>query len=89
MSNYLIDRATLAKIVDTVIQEKHITGSGEEIQKLREQKIQDLDDAITLDVLGALSKPQRDEFMKMIDSDIDSEEMFEKFFQECGHHIRG
>lgn len=88
MSNYLVDRATLAKVVDTIVEQKHIANNGVDIQALREQKIQELDDKITQDILGALSRAQRDEFAKMIDSDIDSTEMFEKFFEECGVNLQ-
>lgn len=88
MNNYLIDRETLGKFVDELIKKKPLpVNTPEELNALRENAIQSLDERIGMAVFGKLSDEQNAAFNQMLDRGDATEEDFQKFFDDAGVNI--
>lgn len=88
MDNYLIDRETLGKFVDELIKNKALSvSSADELNNLREQAINDLDDQIANAVFGKFTKEQNAEFNQLLDNDATTEEDYENFFNGIGFNL--
>ena len=85
MEDYLIDRETLGKFVDGLIKQKALAvNSPEELNKLREAGIRELDDEIGVAIFSQLTKEQAEEYDKLLDSDEENPDVFREFFANAG-----
>lgn len=85
MDNYLIDRETLGEFVDELIKKKPLpVDNAEELNKLREDGIKELDNQIGVAVFSQLDSEQRKELHQLFDNDNGSSEPYEDFFNKTG-----
>ena len=84
-NNYFIDRETLSQFVDELIKKKPLpVNTPEELNKLREKAIQELDEEIGTAIFATLSDEQLKSLNELIDKGDDTEEVYEKYFAEAG-----
>ena len=85
MDNYLIDRETLGKFVDELINRRALpVNSPEELNTLREESIKSLDDKIGLAIFGKLTEDQNTEFNQLLDRTDAEESDYQAFFDKIG-----
>ena len=84
MDSYLIDRETLGKFVDELLAKKYPGKSPAELESLREEGIQALDDKIGDTIFGALSDDQLEEVNALMDKEEDNPDVFRDFFTNAG-----
>lgn len=87
MDNYLVDRQVLGKFIDRLLSEKFSGRSEAELEGLREQKIKELDDRISLDITSSLSDDQLDALEMLLDAEEQSADVFEDFFKRAGINL--
>ena len=88
MDNYLIDREILGKLVDELIQEKALpVNTPEELNALREEAIQNLDEAIGIAIFTKLTKEQYAKISQLSDYPDTPPEAFDEFFENAGLDI--
>ena len=79
-----MDRASLAKTVDALIEKYQLSDMEQDLKALREQKIQELDDLIGMEIFGSLSRAQQMEIRKLFESDEESPDAIRSFFENAG-----
>lgn len=88
MDNYLIDRETLGKFIDELIKKKALpVDSPEELNRIREEGIKNLDQKIGVAIFSSLTKEQYAKFDELVDQPDATQETFEAFFEESGVDI--
>ena len=85
MENYLIERETLAKFVDSLIAKK--TQPIENLEALREESIKKLYDRIGQAIFGSLTKSQLDEINTLLDQNETDGQAFQDFFSRAGINL--
>ena len=89
MDNYLIDRGVLEEFVDELIKQKPLpAANAEELNALREESIRSLDDKIGDAIFDSLNSEQLAEFNQILDSDEDSSEIYQDFFEKAGIDLK-
>ena len=89
MDNYLIDREVLEEFIDELIKQKPLPAeNAEELNTLKEKSITALDDKISDAIFGSLSSAQLSEFNQLLDSDEDSPEIYQDFFEKAGINLK-
>ena len=89
MDNYLIDREILEEFIDELIKQKPLPAeNAEELNTLKEKSITALDDKISDAIFGSLSSAQLSEFNQLLDSDEDSPEVYQDFFEKAGIDLK-
>ncbi|MBQ7201941.1 hypothetical protein IJS18_00930 [Candidatus Saccharibacteria bacterium] len=84
MENYFIERDTLEKFLNPLIAEKYGDSSPEEKEKILDENVGKLDDAILEKLLGGLTKSQLDEINIMFDQEENNPDAFRDFFKKAG-----
>lgn len=84
MEDYLIDRETLGRFVEMLIQKKQISMNETDINSLKEKTTKELDDKISQALLECLSDEQLAELENMLDSGEQSTEAYERFYRAAG-----
>ena len=85
MDDYLIGRETLGRFIDELFKKKPLqVDNPEELNKLREAKMREVDDDITEALFGRLDESQMAEFERLLDKDEQSEDVFKSFFSKVG-----
>lgn len=85
MDDYLIGRETLGRFVDELFKMKPLqVNNPEELNKLRETKMREVDDSVMEALFGKLDESQMAEFEQLLDKDEQSEEVFKSFFNKVG-----
>ena len=85
MDEYLIDREILGKFVDELFKKKPLDVANiAELNTMREAKMRELDDSISSALFDNLSAEQTTELEAMLDSNEQSSEVFETFFERAG-----
>lgn len=84
MENYFIERDTLEKLLNPLIAQKYGDRSPEEIEKIRDENVGKLDNAILDALLGGLSDSQLDEINLMFDQEESNPDAFRNFFKNAG-----
>ncbi len=87
MEDYLVERETLAKLVDTLLAQKFPGQPAESFSSLREESIKQLDDRISKAVFGSLSSSQLEELNAMLDRGENDPVAFQDFFKNSGVDI--
>ena len=88
MDNLLIDRETLARVIDGLIKQKPLAvDNAEELNALREEAIKKLDDKIGISIFSQLNEEQNREINQLFDRSEESEEVFKDFFDKAGIDI--
>ena len=83
--NYLIDRETLGKFVDELIKQKPLAvDNTEELNKLREQAIESLDQHIATAIFGQFTEEQNEAYHQLLNRPDATEDDFQAFFAENG-----
>ena len=82
MDNYFTDYETLGKVIDQLISQKFPGQPQEQLESLRENSIQELDDQIGTAVISSLSKDQLDEFNVLLDREEEDPAAFRDFFEK-------
>ena len=81
-NDYLIERETLAKLVDALLSKKYPNGLPENSDAIREENIQKLDNKIIKDLSRSFTKSQIADFNKLIDENESDPQVFRKFFKD-------
>ena len=84
MKNYFTDYETLGKVVDQLISQKYPNQPPENLESLREESIQKLDDQIGDAIIDSLSREQFDQFNALLDQEEAEAPVFQNFFEQCG-----
>ena len=89
MDDYLIDHETLGKFVNELFKKKPLpANSAEELNNLREETIKSLDDKIGIAIFSRLTPAQNTEYNQLLDSDDDSPEAYQDFFNRAGINLQ-
>ncbi|MDO4611947.1 MAG: hypothetical protein Q4B29_00575 [Candidatus Saccharibacteria bacterium] len=83
MNDYLVDRETLGQFVDALIAQKYQNQPDANLETVREEAIQKLDDQISQAIFGSLSKEQLAEINKIFDQNEENPAVFQEFFQNA------
>ena len=82
MDDYLLDRDALGRFVDELMKQKPLdVESPEELNRIREAKMAELDQRVGDAIFGSLSDEQLDQINKLMDADVDSD-AYQKFFED-------
>ncbi len=84
MDNYLIERDTLAKVVDSLLATKYPNQPESELSKVREENLKKLDDRISSAIFGKLNDEALDEINSMLDRKENDPTAFRIFFKNAG-----
>ena len=84
MDNYLIDRETLGSFIDELMKQRPLpANSADELNALREQNMQALNDKISDAIFGALNHDQLVEINTLLGDPDTPAETFADFFQKA------
>ena len=90
MDNYLIDQEVLGSLVDELIKKKPLAvNSPEELNQYRKSTMESLDDKIGTAIFSQFTKPQGEEYQKLLDREDTTSQDFEKFFDNAGIDLEG
>ena len=85
MDQYFLDRETLGKFVDELMQKKTLPAdSVADLNSIREKAIEALDKKIENAVLGSLNEEQLAELNALLDKEETPEEDFRNLFKRAG-----
>lgn len=87
MDNYLVDRETLGKLVDILLSRRYPDRPANTLGEIRERGISRLDDKISKDLFGILTKSQLDELNNLLDDQNADPTVFEKYFKNIGINL--
>ena len=87
MEQYLIERGTLAKIVDMLISQKYPGETPVNINTIREDGIHSLDNVISDKIFGSLNTEQMKEINKIFDDQEEDPTVFRDFFKKAGVNL--
>ncbi|MBR2998614.1 hypothetical protein IKF34_02495 [Candidatus Saccharibacteria bacterium] len=84
MDNFIVDREILAKIIDSLIEQKPLDlNSSEELDSFREKNIKKLNDRLMFAVFNKLSEEEIEEIERLMDENS-SEETFMDYMKNHG-----
>lgn len=81
MEKYLVERETLAQLVDALINKKYPDRPVTDFKELKEESIRALDDKIYDEVFGDLTKEQTEELNALLDNPDMGDQDFKNFFK--------
>ena len=84
MEQYLIEYDTLAKLVDALISKKYPDQPPANIEEIRKNEIQKLDNKIGVKIFGSLNEQQLEEVNVLLDNPNQDSVDFKKFFEDAG-----
>ena len=88
MEDYLIDRDTLEKFINELFQKKPAPAeNAEELNRVKKEMVQSLDDRINKAMLNGLSDEQLEELERMLDSGEESPEAYDAFYKNAGVNL--
>ena len=82
MENYLVERETLAQLVDALITKKYPDRPVTDFEKEKEECIKKLDDKLFKELFGDMTKEQAEKFSTMLDNPDMGDEDIKNFFKE-------
>lgn len=88
MEDYLIDRDTLGKFIDELLQKKPAPAeNAEELNRFKEAQMAALDDKINKAMLSSLSDEQLEELEQMLDRGEESPEAYDALYKNAGVNL--
>ena len=84
MEEYLIERDTLAKMVDALLSQKYPDQPPANFDEIRVNTMHALDDKIAVKIFSSLNDEQLKEVNKLLDDPDTSPEVFTDFFKNAG-----